>query len=170
MSEDKSFPWSNRWTLCGCMTVSTYPTDSWECEVPGVCVQTSPSIAIVSFSLQWHKLDTFSCCCCSSSSSSSSSSFSSSTLCNTNVISIRHPSSWICPDNLFSCAWILLIWGWSWSCLNWMVSLQVLPCPQLIFSFQNLVFWNLFEFSVSEITLKSISPTFWIQILPNKFH
>jgi hypothetical protein len=28
--------------------------------------------------------------------------------------------------------------------------------------------WNLFEI---EITLKiSISPTFWIQILPNKFH
>ncbi len=38
------------------------------------------------------------------------------------------------------------------------------------FSFQNLVFWNLFEFSVAEITLKSISLTFWIQILPNKFH
>ncbi len=30
------------------------------------------------------------------------------------------------------------------------------------FSFQNLVFWNLFEFSAAEITLKSISPTFWI--------
>jgi hypothetical protein len=28
------------------------------------------------------------------------------------------------------------------------------------FSFQNLVFWNLFEFSVAEITLKSISLTF----------
>jgi hypothetical protein len=28
------------------------------------------------------------------------------------------------------------------------------------FSFQNLVFGNLFEFSVAEITLKSISPTF----------
>jgi hypothetical protein len=28
------------------------------------------------------------------------------------------------------------------------------------FSFQNLVTWNLFEFSVAEITLKSISPTF----------
>jgi len=39
------------------------------------------------------------------------------------------------------------------------------------FSFQNLVFRNLFEFSAAEITLKSISPTFWIQILPpNKFH
>jgi hypothetical protein len=38
------------------------------------------------------------------------------------------------------------------------------------FSFQNLVFWNLFEFSVAEITWKSISLTFWIQILPNKFH
>ncbi len=37
------------------------------------------------------------------------------------------------------------------------------------FSFQNLVFWNLlFEFSAAEITWKSISPTFWIQILPNK--
>ncbi len=38
------------------------------------------------------------------------------------------------------------------------------------FSFENLVFWNLFEFSVAEITENSISPTFWIQILPNKFH
>jgi hypothetical protein len=38
------------------------------------------------------------------------------------------------------------------------------------FSFQNLVFWNLFQFSAAEITLKSISPTFQIQILPNKFH
>ncbi len=37
-------------------------------------------------------------------------------------------------------------------------------------SFQNLVFWNLFEFSVAEITSKLISPTFWIQILPNKSH
>jgi hypothetical protein len=37
------------------------------------------------------------------------------------------------------------------------------------FSFQNLIFWNLFKFSTAEITLKSISPTFWIQILPNKF-
>ncbi len=38
------------------------------------------------------------------------------------------------------------------------------------FSFQNLVFWNLFEFSAAEITLKSISPRFWVQILQNKFH
>ncbi len=38
------------------------------------------------------------------------------------------------------------------------------------FSFQNLVFWNLFEFLVAEITLKSVPSTFWIQILPNKFH
>jgi len=38
------------------------------------------------------------------------------------------------------------------------------------FSFQNLVFGNLFEISATEITLKSISPPFWIQILPNKFH
>ncbi len=37
-------------------------------------------------------------------------------------------------------------------------------------SFQNLVFWNLFEFWATEITWKSISPIFWIQILPNKFH
>jgi hypothetical protein len=36
-----------------------------------------------------------------------------------------------------------------------MVSLQMLPCTQLIFSFQNLVFWNLFEFSAAEITLKN---------------
>jgi hypothetical protein len=33
------------------------------------------------------------------------------------------------------------------------------------FSFENLVFWNLFEFSAAEITQKSISPTFRIQIL-----
>jgi hypothetical protein len=38
------------------------------------------------------------------------------------------------------------------------------------FSFQNLVFWNLFEYSAAEITLKSVFPTFRIQILPNKFH
>jgi hypothetical protein len=37
------------------------------------------------------------------------------------------------------------------------------------FSFQNLVFWNLFEFSATEIIFQSISPPFWIQILPNKF-
>jgi hypothetical protein len=47
---------------------------------------------------------------------------------------------------------------------------QALPRPQLIFSFQNLVFWNLFEFSVAETTFKSIPPTFWIQFLPRKFH
>jgi hypothetical protein len=28
------------------------------------------------------------------------------------------------------------------------------------FSFQNLVFWNLFEFLAAKITLKSISPVF----------
>jgi hypothetical protein len=56
------------------------------------------------------------------------------------------------------------------SCLNWMVSLKVLPCSQLIFPSKNLVFWNLFEFSAAEITSKSISLTFWIQILPNEFH
>ncbi len=38
------------------------------------------------------------------------------------------------------------------------------------FSFQNLVFWNLFEFLMAEISFKSISPTFQMQILPNKFH
>ncbi len=38
------------------------------------------------------------------------------------------------------------------------------------FSFQNLVFKNLFELSVVEVTYKFISPTIWIQILPNKFH
>ncbi len=38
------------------------------------------------------------------------------------------------------------------------------------FSFQNLVFVNLFEFSAIEIIFKSISPTFWLQILPHKFH
>ncbi len=34
------------------------------------------------------------------------------------------------------------------------------------FPFQNLVFWNLFEFSAQ----KSLSLTFLIQILPNKFY
>jgi hypothetical protein len=29
---------------------------------------------------------------------------------------------------------------------------QVLPCRQQIFPFQYLVFWNLFEFSMAEIT------------------
>ncbi len=38
------------------------------------------------------------------------------------------------------------------------------------FSFQNLVFWNLFEHFVAKIIFKSIFPTFWIQILPHKFH
>ncbi len=38
-------------------------------------------------------------------------------------------------------------------------------CPSVTtsptdFSFQNLVFWNLFEFSTAEITFKSLSPTF----------
>jgi patatin-like phospholipase/acyl hydrolase len=38
------------------------------------------------------------------------------------------------------------------------------------FSSQNLVFWKILEFLAAEITLKSLSPTFCIQILPNKFH
>jgi hypothetical protein len=38
------------------------------------------------------------------------------------------------------------------------------------FSFQNLVFRNLFEFSVAKITSISISHTFWLQIFSNKFH
>ncbi len=42
--------------------------------------------------------------------------------------------------------------------------------PQLNFPFQSLVFFYLFEFSAAEIILNSISLTFWIQILPNKFH
>jgi hypothetical protein len=33
-----------------------------------------------------------------------------------------------------------------------MVSLQVLPPSKTDFSFQNLAFWNLFEFSAAEIT------------------
>jgi hypothetical protein len=54
--------------------------------------------------------------------------------------------------------------------LVWPVPLaQVLPRPQLVFPFQNLVFKILFEFSVAEITWNQISPTFWIQILPNFF-
>jgi hypothetical protein len=36
---------------------------------------------------------------------------------------------------------------------------RVLPHPQLIFSFEMMVFWNLFEFSVAEITGK-ITVTF----------
>jgi hypothetical protein len=55
--------------------------------------------------------------------------------------------------------------------LVWPVPLaQVLPRPQLIFPSKTWFFWNLFEFSETEITFKSISLTFWIQILPNKFH
>ncbi len=38
------------------------------------------------------------------------------------------------------------------------------------FSFQNLIFCNIFEFSAAKITSKLIAPTFWIQILPIKFH
>jgi len=34
------------------------------------------------------------------------------------------------------------------------------------FLFQNLVFWNLFELLVAKIIFISVSPTFWIQILP----
>jgi hypothetical protein len=34
------------------------------------------------------------------------------------------------------------------------------------FSFQNLVFWNLFEFSAAEITKKSISPIKQTNCLP----
>ncbi len=48
-----------------------------------------------------------------------------------------------------------------------MVSLQVLPGFQLIFPSKTLFFWKLFGFSEPKTT---ISPTFWIQILPNKFH
>jgi hypothetical protein len=32
------------------------------------------------------------------------------------------------------------------------------------------VFWNLFEFLMVEIIFKLIFPTFYIKILPNKFH
>ncbi len=38
------------------------------------------------------------------------------------------------------------------------------------FSFQSVVFWNLFEFLMVEIIFKLIFPTFYIKILPNKFH
>jgi hypothetical protein len=45
--------------------------------------------------------------------------------------------------------------------LVWPVLLaQELPRPQLNFPSPNLVFWNLFEFSAAEITLKPISLTF----------
>jgi len=55
--------------------------------------------------------------------------------------------------------------------LVWPVPLaQVLPCLQLILPSKTWFFGNLFEFSETEITLESISLTFWIQILPNKFH
>jgi len=55
--------------------------------------------------------------------------------------------------------------------LVWPVPLaQVLPHPRQISPSKTWFFGNLFEFSAAEITLKSISPTFWIQILPNKFH
>jgi hypothetical protein len=45
--------------------------------------------------------------------------------------------------------------------LVWPVPLaHVLPLFSTDFSFQNMVFWNLFEFPAAEITLKSMSPTF----------
>ncbi len=53
----------------------------------------------------------------------------------------------------------------------WHVPLaQVLPRPQLIFPSKTWFFWNLFDFSVVEITFKSIFPTIWIQILPINFN
>ncbi len=63
-----------------------------------------------------------------------------------------------------------------WCCITETSVAGAAVCPSVTttstdFSFhKNLVFWNLFEFSAAEITKKPISPTFWIQILPNKFH
>jgi hypothetical protein len=55
--------------------------------------------------------------------------------------------------------------------LNWIeVSIQVLPRSQLISPSKTWFFGIYLEFQPQKITLKSISPTFWIQILPNKFH
>ncbi len=57
------------------------------------------------------------------------------------------------------------------STLVWPVLLvQVLPHPQLIFPFKNLVLLELIWIFNVRITLKSISPTVWIQILPDKFY
>ncbi len=41
------------------------------------------------------------------------------------------------------------------SCLNWMVSLQMLPCSQLIFPSKTWVFWNLFWIFSSRNHLKN---------------
>ncbi len=56
--------------------------------------------------------------------------------------------------------------------MNWKVSLQVVTHVfSTDFSFQNLVFFGIYlNFQGAEIIFKSISPIFWIHILPNKFH
>jgi hypothetical protein len=47
----------------------------------------------------------------------------------------------------------------------------VLPCPQLIFPSKTWFFFGIYlNFQLQKSLKKSISPTFWIQILLNKFH
>jgi hypothetical protein len=56
--------------------------------------------------------------------------------------------------------------------LKWIAhpSVENVTMSSIDFSFQILVFWNLFEFLTTKIISKIIFLTFWIQILPNKFH
>jgi hypothetical protein len=54
--------------------------------------------------------------------------------------------------------------------LNWMVDIQVLSRAQPILPSKTWFFGIYLKISVAEIIFKSISHTFWIQILPNKFH
>jgi hypothetical protein len=72
----------------------------------------------------------------------------------------------VCIDFLNSQIWKEIMLEW----YNWNGKPSSVPTFSTDFSFQNLIFWNLFEFSAAKVTLKSISPTFWIQILSNKFH
>jgi hypothetical protein len=83
---------------------------------PGVVLM-SPN-AIASFSLWWHKWNTF---------------FSSSTSCRTNFVQgIYQHRACMSLNNLCSSAWISIIWGWSWFsttniCNSLITSIQVWP-------------------------------------------
>lgn len=72
----------------------------WSSIPGGVLI--SPN-AITSFSLWWHNWNSHS---------------SSSASCMTNFVSGTYLTSFICPNNLFSSAWISSICRWSWSLLQ----------------------------------------------------
>ncbi len=103
--------------LCGVVAVPTnlqFFFVIWS-GVPGAVLM-SPN-AIASFSLWWHKWNTFS---------------SSSTSYNTNLVYSLYPASSMSPDNFFSSARISTIWAWSWSstmnlCTSLFTSIQVQP-------------------------------------------